>query len=170
MEHALNCETEMLDITQVLAKPNEKFTFAFEFEPQAEWIGNNPYKFCGDGQFVGKIWFADKVLLEGSIIIPTNFVCSRCGAGFEENLFVPVHEELSEFEDDEHFSLDGNKVNLFKIVEQVVATNIPSQALCNENCLGVCPVCGTNLNEGKCNCDRKLRGNNPFASLMDKFN
>lgn len=170
MKHALNYETRMFDLTHVLNKPNTKFEFTFEFDPVYEWMGNNPYEFCGSGQFIGSVWLDGKVHIEGNIIIPTKFVCSRCGSGFEQNLFIPVNEVLSETQDEEHFSLIGNKVNLFNIVAQVVATNIPSQALCNENCLGVCAVCGTNLNEQKCDCEKKLRGNNPFASLMDKFN
>ena len=108
---------------------------------------------------------------EGNIIIPTHFVCSRCGAPFSENLFIEVSETLTQEPTNEHFALTGDKVDLFEIVRQVVASNIPSQALCSPNCLGVCPKCGINRNEASCKCDEPKTGNNnPFAGLMGKFN
>lgn len=170
MKHAENNKSGMFDLTQVLANAPNKASFAYEFVPQGSWIGNNPYKFLGNGQFRGKIWFEEKLQMEGTIIIPMQFVCSRCGAKFEQNLFIPVNEIILENDDGEHFSSCGNKLDLSFMVAQIVAINIPTLALCNENCLGVCPHCGTNLNEQSCNCNKKLRGNNPFASLMDKFN
>lgn len=170
MKHAENNNTGMFDLTQVFVKSPCKENFAYEFLPNDSWIGNNPYKFLGKGQFTGKIWFEDKLQMEGAIIIPMQFICSRCCANFEQNLFIPVNEIILEEDDGEHFSSRGNKIDLNYMVAQIVATNIPTQALCNENCLGVCPHCGVNLNEQNCDCDKKLRGNNPFASLMDKFN
>lgn len=171
MKHANYNQTNLFDLTQVLANPNEKFKVSFEFMPQQSLVGNNPYKFVGAGQFSGYFWLDDQLHLQGTVIVPTQFVCSRCGAKFEQNLFVEVNEVLTDNNaDDEHFSYTGNKIDLDDLVAQIIASNIPSQALCKEDCLGVCQYCGVNLNEQKCNCDKKLRGNNPFASLMDKFN
>ena len=171
MKHANTNEPKMFDLVQVFARPQTKFDFCLEFSPDQAWIGNNPYQFEGDGRFSGEIWFDEKVLLRGNIIIPTRFVCSRCGAPFSENLFIEVSETLTQAPTNEHFALTGDKVDLFEIVRQVVASNIPSQALCSPNCLGVCPKCGINRNEASCKCDEPKTGNNnPFAGLMGKFN
>ncbi|MBQ3561654.1 MAG: DUF177 domain-containing protein, partial [Oscillospiraceae bacterium] len=32
---------------------------------------------------------------------------------------------------------------------------VPFQLLCREDCKGLCPVCGSDLNEKTCNCNQK---------------
>ena len=36
--------------------------------------------------------------------------------------------------------------------------SIPQHFLCTEECLGLCPVCGQNLNHGTCNCQTEDGG------------
>ena len=45
---------------------------------------------------------------------------------------------------------------------------IPVKILCKEDCKGICSVCGSNLNEGECGCDRFVP-NAAFAGLSDLF-
>ena len=35
---------------------------------------------------------------------------------------------------------------------EVVLLDSPSTPLCRPDCAGLCPTCGTNLNEGSCDC------------------
>ena len=44
--------------------------------------------------------------------------------------------------------------------------NIPIKKLCSYECKGLCPVCGTNLNLTKCNCENQFN-ENPFAKLKE---
>ena len=37
-------------------------------------------------------------------------------------------------------------------LREEIMLSYPLQPLCRADCLGLCPVCGKNLNEGKCNC------------------
>lgn len=41
-------------------------------------------------------------------------------------------------------------------IRQFVILNIPAKLLCNENCKGLCPNCGENLNISKCSCKEEL--------------
>ena len=53
----------------------------------------------------------------------------------------------------------------------------PQSCLCSEDCRGLCPVCGANLNEGDCGCElpeeeedeeeaeEASEGPNPWAAL-----
>jgi uncharacterized protein len=36
-----------------------------------------------------------------------------------------------------------------------VLLELPYKSLCREDCRGLCPLCGKNLNEGLCGCNRK---------------
>ncbi|MBO4749763.1 MAG: DUF177 domain-containing protein, partial [Lachnospiraceae bacterium] len=46
--------------------------------------------------------------------------------------------------------------------------NWPAKILCKEDCKGLCPVCGKNLNEGECGCDRFVPDPR-LAGIQDLF-
>ena len=60
--------------------------------------------------------------------------------------------------------LDENKLDEFAIIEdgfldideqlrEQLEMEFPMRFLCREDCKGLCPKCGKNLNEGECDCD-----------------
>ncbi len=59
-------------------------------------------------------------------------------------------QELSVIYLDEEELLDTQPI----LLEQL-QLNIPMRALCREDCAGLCPVCGANLNEAACGCERQ---------------
>ncbi len=51
------------------------------------------------------------------------------------------------------FTLDSNHtLDLNETIRQYAIISTPMKPLCSENCLGLCFMCGTNLNRGKCDC------------------
>jgi uncharacterized protein len=91
--------------------------------------------------------------------------CSRCLGQFRhpvkikfEEEFVPTvdvtsgaplpePEEASTFTIDEHHVID-----LTEAVRQYLVMALPMKALCDEDCAGLCPTCGKDLNKGACDC------------------
>lgn len=62
------------------------------------------------------------------------------------------------------FSGDG--VDLAEIVSEQVILTVPMKLVCREDCKGLCPRCGTNLNRGSCQCPVESRGDvSPFERL-----
>ena len=55
---------------------------------------------------------------------------------------------------DEQDFMDGTMLDVDKLVYPEVLINLPAKILCKPDCLGLCPVCGANLNQGECGCDR----------------
>jgi len=49
----------------------------------------------------------------------------------------------------------GDGLELKEIVREFVLLQVPMQHFCRPDCQGLCPVCGVNLNEKTCNCDRR---------------
>jgi DUF177 domain-containing protein len=43
-------------------------------------------------------------------------------------------------------------IDLDDVVREQVELELPMSRLCSEDCLGLCPECGANLNEWKCSC------------------
>ncbi|MBS6941064.1 MAG: DUF177 domain-containing protein, partial [Slackia piriformis] len=49
-----------------------------------------------------------------------------------------------------------------------ILVDVPLVPLCADDCKGICPRCGKNLNEGACACvaeNEAVGKNNPFAAL-----
>jgi uncharacterized protein len=44
-------------------------------------------------------------------------------------------------------------LSLEDVVREQVLLSLPSRTLCTEDCKGLCPRCGQNLNQAKCTCD-----------------
>jgi uncharacterized protein len=50
----------------------------------------------------------------------------------------------------------GKEIDLKPALREQILLQIPSPPLCREDCLGLCPKCGKDLNEGECGCDRTV--------------
>ncbi len=51
---------------------------------------------------------------------------------------------------------DGKTIDLDPIVREQVLLALPVSVLCREDCKGLCTVCGQDLNEKDCGCERKV--------------
>lgn len=91
--------------------------------------------------------------------------CSRCleplttpvEINFEEEFFPTIDIQsglpIEAPEDDKAALIDANHVlDLGEMVRQYLLLSLPMHPLCREDCAGLCPHCGHNLNEGPCAC------------------
>jgi len=47
---------------------------------------------------------------------------------------------------------DGHAIDVDEVVKEQILLAVPTRMLCRENCKGICPECGKDLNTGECNC------------------
>jgi uncharacterized protein len=106
-----------------------------------------------------------KVRLTGTVQTTVEVDCSRCLEGFQVPLqstfdvqYLPTtaapsdsEREVGEQELDTAFYQDG-VIDLRQLVREQIFLMLPMKPLCQESCAGLCPVCGTNLNTGSCEC------------------
>ena len=71
---------------------------------------------------------------------------------FQSNFSEPEDEK----EDIVYLHPDTDKIELDSDVRDFAILAVPMKRLCSENCKGLCPRCGENLNDGSCNCDEKI--------------
>ena len=107
--------------------------------------------------------------------------CSRCLEPVEVPMSYTidgflVSEDFDEdsFEDYDAFIIDTDEVDLVKIIEQTLDFNLPQKVLCDEDCKGLCPKCGANLNKETCSCSETASDEDDnidprFAKLKDLF-
>ena len=115
----------------------------------------------------------DGLLLWGKLTAPIKANCARC----LNEIIYPVEAEISEVykpnsqDEDEAYPFEGNEVVLDKMVADEILMKLPVRFLCSEDCKGLCPRCGKNLNEGSCDCgtEEEIPANNPFSGLKGLF-
>ncbi len=110
--------------------------------------------------------------------------CDRCLERAEFDLAAEVDEyylfhapsqtdSLGEDEDDVDFSLvgDDHTIDLTEALVSAVLMDTPFVVLCREDCKGLCPVCGENLNERDCGhaaqIEEERLSSSPFAALRN---
>ena len=85
--------------------------------------------------------------------------CDRCTALCTETVTVPIDRvlvtERESDDDDELIILNDYKLDVQGLCYDEVIPNLPSKHLCRQDCKGVCPECGKDLNEGDCGCATK---------------
>lgn len=111
----------------------------------------------------------------GTLNLDVQMVCARCLGPVHQNLTVPFREVFAEKEEklpdsereDAHIVTEG-KVDLKPYVEEALWLALPNIPVCQEDCKGLCPVCGTNRNETDCGCKQE-RIDPRLAGLADFF-
>ena len=97
------------------------------------------------------------VILEGKVNPVLKVTCARCGKEFdysdEISLFAKITDKLANEDEDEFILMEDFAIDIDEIVRSALILEMPSRFLCDEECKGLCPKCGKNLNEGSCSCD-----------------
>ncbi len=124
-----------------------------------------------------------KFVLEGRFSGCLRMTCDRClenyllemRHGFRLFLTRPAPSKLGEEQElepedlEEHF-VSSDEIDLAETIREQVFLNLPMKALCREDCSGLCPHCGANLNQGGCNCAGSYKGGgfSKLKKLMEK--
>lgn len=121
------------------------------------------------------------ILAEGALTAEVELECSRCLTQASTRVSAPIEEEyrpridvvtgapvaaLQEGEVEGDFSwLSPNHIlDLTETVRQSILVSLPHSPLCKEDCVGLCPTCGKDLNLESCDCARPT-GDARLASL-----
>jgi len=81
--------------------------------------------------------------------------------------FEPGGEEEPDSEDELYFGYyRDDEIEIDPLILEQLILRIPVRTLCNEACKGLCPECGTDLNETQCRCERPS-GHPGFGSLRN---
>ena len=92
----------------------------------------------------------DSFMLAGELTGRLLLTCSRCLDKFSFELRVNIKEELLKRE-----IPDLGNIDLTNIIVEHILLEIPMKTVCRENCQGLCTLCGRNLNNAKCDCNRE---------------
>ena len=88
----------------------------------------------------------NELIVRGTLSLNVGLSCSRCLSFFStiirNSSFLRVYALADE----------QVEVDLTSVLRETIWLRIPQQPLCKTDCKGLCPCCGTNLNERTCDC------------------
>ncbi|MFH1830183.1 MAG: DUF177 domain-containing protein [Pseudomonadota bacterium] len=125
------------------------------------------------------------VNIDGTIEIVSHPVCDRCLVQYEVCATIPFHTVLAPLyenkrqqelegeaeaelikEDLEFGFYEGDRFDVSEVIREQIVLAEPMKHLCKEDCKGLCPRCGKNLNKGPCTCSEEHQGTS-FVALKD---
>ena len=111
--------------------------------------------FAGDAVISGKVVFTGTAYrAEGTVATDKTFVCSRCLEQATRHEIYSFAEEFAhDGQDSAAYTFDGTEINLDRLVSDTVILAQPIANVCSDECKGLCPKCGQNLNIATCSCD-----------------
>lgn len=137
----------------------------FEFSAAAEELFGED--FADDG-FIGAVKIFGEVedvgrcfVVRGRIECEKSFTCDRC---LTEATGEQVHEFAEEFDKSE--AVD-DVIDVTELLRDVLIAGQPMKNLCKPDCKGLCPVCGANLNDGDCGCEKFII--DPRLAALEDF-
>jgi uncharacterized protein len=111
---------------------------------------------------------ADGILVSASLETTVQLNCCRCLEPFSIPIRLEIGEEfhptvdirtgavlpVSDTEEDATTIDENHILDLTEVVRQALFLAMPMNPLCSRDCAGLCPLCGSNLNQEQCQCER----------------
>jgi uncharacterized protein len=169
--------------------PDEGLSLSFSWSKaslEAFMAPNDPYEIDFVKPLEVKLDFekqANCIHVSGVVGGGLIMTCHRCLDTFSKRLDLPLETflyskpqgavnvteevELEEEELEVEF-FDGEEIDVDLIIAEEIFLSLPQVLLCSDDCKGLCPQCGANLNREPCTC-RKV-SDSPFAVLLQRKN
>ena len=143
--------------------------FSHTYGPGEVDLGEEAARVTGETAVTGRAGKkGEEVRLRGSIRTTLEVACDRCLATQTAPLevefdtsFVPQSAAAVETENVELLAenmglaaYEGDAIDLDELVREQVVLALPTRHLCREDCKGLCPTCGADLNAEACACEQ----------------
>lgn len=148
------CVVVYLELESVFACEGESIQFDYMFEA-------NDASFISPVHVKGKVENRTGVVsLDANAYFDYGTECALCASPVLRHARVPVkHFLISEMHDEDSdifIPVENMRLNLDELVAEDIYLAIPTRVLCKEDCKGLCPICGADLNEGDCGCKKPI--------------
>lgn len=134
-------------------------TFTYDLTPEELEIKSDELAVEGAVKTVGRMSNAgDVLLLEATMSAQVRRTCGRCLKEFTAVTKAEVVEKFypagAENIEQDAFVYDSDVIDITEPLREGLLLAEPMQALCKQDCRGLCPVCGADLNDDDCGCER----------------
>ena len=151
----------VIDVSSILKEFGGKIGFDDKAEIPDLNFGGSDYRFNEPLSVKGGVSNTGGTLvLKADVSGTVATQCARCMKDIDVPIEFTISETLMQSdegdaisEDEDIIVFEGNTVDINEIVEDNFIMNLSPRYLCREDCTGLCPKCGKDLNEGECGCE-----------------
>ena len=149
----------LLDLRKIIHVPGESAAFECELSGKGlDFPSVSGYRSAPRAK--GRVYNEAGILhLTARIEAEMICICDRCGELFDSTKVTDVDVVLTEEEsadNPELFVVEGGEIDLDEVLSTCFILDMETKFLCSENCKGLCPTCGKNLNLGPCRCRKVI--------------
>lgn len=165
-----------LRVAAALKQPGEIFEAAMEQAFAPERYGGREIAFAAPVKLGFRYAFDGKAFsLTGSVEFALSLRCARCNEAFVQTLSIPLEERFvkgsAANDEEDSYAFDGDTLFLDQMVLDALFLHLPLQSVCGEDCRGLCPVCGVDLNKSQCVCAaEQVENPSPLSALGELLN
>ena len=150
-----------LDLKPLAQQPGGVLPFALQMDlSDVEWNGTKPFAqpVRVEGQVRNR---AGALELKARLDTVLSLICDRCAKPFQREKAVEYETllafELANGESDDIVELNPDgELELDELMLEVFLLEMDTKNLCSQDCRGLCPGCGADLNVEQCRCKREI--------------
>lgn len=145
----------LLDVKSLFSGEAREIPFSYELDlSETRMNGGRPFvtPVAAEGR---AFCSAGSVQVEVSVSFDFQAPCDRCAVLTRRRYVYQFSHVLAaslEQEEDDYIPVEDYKLDLDELLRSDILLELPYKFLCREECKGLCPSCGKNLNEGPCGC------------------
>ena len=149
-----------LNLQNIIHVPGASLPFEFSMDlSKEEFFGNHPV--TRPVQVEGRVRnIAGMLVLEGEATTLLDCICDRCMEPFQKKKAVRLYalpaESLEGEEDEDMVLLEDGELDVGDLAYTAFVLDMDTKYLCSEDCKGLCPGCGVNLNREACRCRKPV--------------
>ena len=160
----------LLNVQKIIHAPGERMEFRFELDLSDVDFGGlypaqDPVVVTGDVRNT-----AGMLLLQFTASTTLKSVCDRCLKHFDNPKSVQgeyvLAERVENEDSDEIIVLKDGCVDVGELARTAFILEMDAKTLCSEDCKGICPGCGVDLNQGSCTCKKEV---DPRLAVLAKL-
>ena len=157
----------VIDLTQNIANEGKRISNVYEVQLDDSVLPYPNAKLARVTLDFGVTFVKPNVTVDGTITCVVEGICDKCASSVVKSIELPFKQIFYKdgTDDEDAYAYYDSKLDATKAVYDEVVLSLPSSLLCKDDCKGLCPKYGTNLNEHQCDCDTTRE--NPFSVLKD---
>ena len=138
----------------------ERLALDYEFDFSAEELGG-VFPFTAPVILKGEIRnTAGIVTIDAKADFSMEVTCDRCAEDIRPEFSVEIRHDLvaslNHEDNDDYILIEDMRLDVEQLTLEDIYLALPGKFLCKEDCEGLCPECGANLNEGSCGCKKAI--------------
>lgn len=167
-----------IHLSEILSKEGKSVEKEIEFQKESFEVSGQAYKIVSHGPV--KLTISNQgnqeLLISARMELAVAIPCSRClkdvitefCLDFSREADMKLSKEERAKQMDENNYIAGYELDVDALIADEMVLQWPMKVLCKEDCKGICSVCGCNLNEQECGCDRTVLDPR-MAAFLDIF-